>query len=39
MSILERYGKAFEEKDVDARSDLLHDDYKFTLHASGNVLS
>ena len=39
MSILERYGKAFEEKDVDARNDLLHDDYKFTLHASGNVLS
>ena len=27
-----------EEKDEAAMNDILHDDYKFTMHASGNVL-
>jgi len=39
MSILTKYNEAFINKDEDAMNDVLHDDYKFTMHASGNVLS
>ena len=39
MSILEKYSEAFINKDEVAMNEVLHDDYKFTLHASGNVLS
>ena len=39
MSILEKYHKVFEEKDEAGMNEVLHDDYKFTMHASGNVLS
>ena len=39
MSILEKYNKAIEQKDEASLKDILHDDYKFTMHASGNVLS
>ena len=39
MSILEKYMKVFEEKDEAGMKDILHDDFKFTMHASGNVLS
>ena len=39
MSILEKYNKALEQKDETSLKDILHDDYKFTMHASGNVLS
>ena len=39
MSILTRYSEAFMNKDEAAMNDILHDDYKFTMHASGNVLS
>ena len=39
MSILEKYNKALEQKDEASLKDILHDDYKFTMHASGNVLS
>ena len=39
MSILEKYNKIFTEKDEDGMNDILHDDYKFTMHASGKVLS
>ena len=39
MSILEKYNKALEQKDETSLKDNLHDDYKFTMHASGNVLS
>jgi hypothetical protein len=39
MSILEKYIKVFEEKDEAGMKDILHDDFKFTMHASGNVLS
>ena len=39
MSILEKYMKVFEEKDEVGMNDILHDDFKFTMHASGNVLS
>ena len=39
MSILEKWGKAIELKDEDAMNDCLHDDYKFTLHSAGKILS
>ena len=39
MSILEKYSEAFIKKDETAMNEVLHDDYKFTMHASGNVLS
>jgi len=39
MSILEKYNKALEQKDEASLKDILHDDYKFTMHASGNVLT
>ena len=39
MSILEKYNSAFMNKDEAAMNEVLHDDYKFTMHASGNVLS
>ena len=39
MSILERYEKIFLEKDEAGMKEILHDDFKFTMHASGNVLS
>ena len=38
MSILEKYEKAFSTKDEAAMNDVLHDDFKFTMHKSGNVL-
>ena len=38
MSILAKYNKAFEQKDEASMREILHDDYKFTMHASGNVL-
>jgi len=39
MSILEKYEKIFLEKDEAGMNEILHDDFKFTMHASGNVLS
>ena len=39
MSILEKYNKIFTEKDEDGMNEILHDDYKFTMHASGKALS
>ena len=39
MSILEKYNKAISEKDEAAMKEILHDDFKFTMHASGNVLT
>ena len=39
MSILEKYHKVFLEKDEAGMNEVLHDDFKFTMHASGNVLS
>ena len=39
MSILAKYNAAMEAKDEAAMNEILHDDYKFTMHASGNVLS
>jgi len=39
MSILEKYEKVFLEKDEAGMNEILHDDFKFTMHASGKVLS
>ena len=39
MSILAKLNTALEQKDEASLKDILHDDYKFTMHASGNVLS
>ena len=39
MSILEKYNKAFSEKNESAMNEILHDDYKFTMHSSGKVLT
>ena len=39
MSILKKYNEAFINKNETAMNEVLHDDYKFTMHASGNVLS
>ena len=39
MSILEKYSSAIANKDEAAMNELLHDDFKFTMHKSGNALS
>ena len=39
MSVLEKYNNALEQKDEASLNEVLHDDFKFTMHASGNVLS
>ena len=39
MSILEKWGKAIELRDEDSMNDCLHNDYKFTLHSAGKILS
>ena len=36
MSILEKYNNAHMNKDEAAMNEILHDDYKFTMHASGS---
>ena len=38
MSILEKYSAAIKDKDEAAMNELLHDDFKFTMHKSGNSL-
>ena len=39
MSILAKYNKALEAKDEAAMKEIIHDDYKFLMHASGKTLS
>ena len=39
MSILEIYDKIFQAKDEAGIYEILHDDFKFTMHSSGNQLS
>ena len=39
MSILTKYSEVFMNKDKAGMNEVLHDDYKFTMHASGNILS
>ena len=38
MSILKRYTDAIDKKDEATMNELLHDDFKFTMHKSGNYL-
>ena len=38
MSILKKYTDAINKKDETTMNELLHDDFKFTMHKSGNVL-
>jgi len=39
MSILDKYSNALANKDEAVMNELLHDDFKFTMHKSGNILS
>ena len=39
MSILEKYSAALKNKDEAKMDELLHDDFKFTMHKSGTVLT
>ena len=38
MSILAKMDAAMAAKDETAMNEIFHDDYKFTMHASGNVM-
>ena len=38
MSLLAKMDAAMVAKDEAAMNEIFHDDYKFTMHASGNVL-
>ena len=38
MSILEKYSAALKNKDEAVMNDLLHDDFKFTMHKSGKII-
>ena len=38
MSILKRYTDAIDKKDEATMNELLHDDFKFTMHKSWNSL-
>ena len=38
MSIIEKYSGAIKNKNESIMNDLLHDDFKFTMHKSGNTL-
>ena len=39
MSILEKYSAAIKNKDEAVMNELLHDDFKFKMHKSGNTLN
>ena len=38
MSLLAKIDAAMTAKDEAAMNEIFHDDYKFTMHASGNIL-
>ena len=38
MSILEKWEKALDDRDISTMSELMHDDYEFTLHSAGKIL-
>ena len=38
MSILEKYTKSIDNKDESTMNELLNDDFKFTMHKSGNTI-
>ena len=39
MSIIKKYSAAMKNRDEAAMNEILHDDFKFTMHKSGNTLS
>ena len=39
MSVLKKYINAIKNKDEKVMNQLLHDDFKFTMHKSGSVLT
>ena len=39
MSLLKKYNEVFINKDEAGMNEVLHDDYTFTMHASGKVLT
>ena len=39
MSILEKWAKAVDDRDISTMSELMHDDYEFTLHSAGRILN
>ena len=39
MSILEKYDKIFQAKDEAGMNEIIHDDFKFTMHSTGKQLS
>ncbi len=39
MSLMERYQTAMKDKNEAEMNEVLHDDFKFTMHSSGKVLS
>ena len=39
MSLLKKWGNAIESRNESSMNDCLHDDYKFTLHSAGKILS
>ena len=38
MSILEKWAKAVDDRDISTMNELMHDDYEFTLHSAGKIL-
>ena len=39
MSLLEKWGKALDDLDMDTLDEIYHDDYEFTLHSAGRTLN
>ena len=39
MSLLQKWAQAIDDSDANAMSELLHDDFEFTLHSAGKILS
>ena len=38
MSLLEKWGKALDNLDMDSLNEIYHDDYEFILHSAGRTL-
>ena len=38
MSLLEKWAKAVDDRDINAMDEIMHDDYEFTLHSAGKIL-
>jgi len=38
MTLLDKWSQAIDSRDISAMSELIHDDYEFTLHSAGKIL-